>query len=68
MAFGQENGGFYYWVSDEQMASFARLSDLERLQWLDEARLFTLAARTPETAQRQERLRQGLPIMERNNS
>jgi hypothetical protein len=69
MAFGQEKGGFYYWVSDEQMAAFAKLSDLERLQWVDEARLFTLAARTPETAKRQERLRHGLPIVEeRNNS
>lgn len=64
MAFGQENGGYYYWVSDEQMAAFAALSDLERLQWLDQARLFTLAGRTQESAQRQERLRLGLPITE----
>lgn len=62
MAYGQENGGFYYWVSDEQMAAYAKLSDLERLQWVDEARLFTLAARTPETAERQERLRSGQTI------
>ena len=68
MAYGQENGGFYYWVSDEQMAAFAKLSDLQRLQWVDEARLFTLAARTPETAQRQERLRLGLPIVEERNA
>ncbi len=67
MAYGQENGGFYYWVSDEQMAAFAKLNDWERLQWVDEARLFTLAARTPETAQRQERLRHGLTIMEERN-
>jgi len=52
-------GGFYYWVSDEQMEAFSLLSNLERLQWLEEARLFTLAARTPETALRQERLRRG---------
>lgn len=68
MAYGQENGGFYYWVSDEQMAAFASLSDLERLQWADEARLFTLAARTPETAERQERLRQGMSIVEERNN
>lgn len=55
-------GGFYYRVSDEQLAAFARLSDLERLQWADEARLFTLAARTPESAERQERLRRGETI------
>lgn len=62
MAYGQENGGFYYWVSDEQMAAYAGLSDLERLQWVEDARLFTIAARTPETAERQERLRRGLTI------
>ncbi len=55
-------GGFHYWVSDEQMDAFAHLSDLERLQWVEEARLFTLAARTPETETRQERLRRGETI------
>jgi hypothetical protein len=68
MSYGQEKGGFYYWVSEEQMAAFAKLSDLERLQWVDEARLFTLAARTPETALRQERLRLGLSIVEERNN
>ncbi|MBZ0092226.1 MAG: hypothetical protein ACYC2R_04870 [Burkholderiales bacterium] len=62
MAYGQEKGGFYYWVSEEQMEAFGRLSDLERLKWLEEAWLFTVAARTPETARRQDRLRQGLCI------
>ncbi len=62
MAYGQENGGFYYWVRDEQMAAYAKLSDMERLQWVEEARLFTLAARTPETAERQERLRRDQTI------
>lgn len=52
-------GGFYYYVSDEQLAAFARLSPLERLRWVDEARRFTLLARTPEIARRQERLRRG---------
>lgn len=56
-------GGFYYKVSDEQLQAFARLSDLERLQWVDDARLFTLMARTPETAERQERLRSGKTIV-----
>lgn len=54
--------GFSYFVSDEQLALFARLSDFERLQWLDEAREFTLLARTTVTAERQERLRRGLSI------
>ena len=57
-------GGFYYKVSKEQMQAFARLSDLERLQWADDARLFTLMGRTPETAGRQERLRCGKTIVE----
>ena len=56
-------GGFGYWVSDEQLAAFARLTPLQRLQWLDQARRFTLLARTPETRERQERLRRGEPIV-----
>jgi len=55
-------GGFWYEVSDEQLARFARMS--ERLKWVDAARLFTLGTRTPETTQRQERLRRGLPVVE----
>jgi len=57
-------GGFYYKVSEEQLQAFAKLSDLERLQWVDDARLFTLMAQTPETAERQERLRCGKTIVE----
>ena len=57
-------GGFYYKVSEEQLQAFAKLSDLERLQWVDDARLFTLMGRTPETAERQERLRCGKTIVE----
>ena len=54
--------GFSYYVSDEQLAVFQRLSPLERLKWVEEARLFTLLARTPETAKYQERLRMGKTI------
>lgn len=56
-------GGFSYFVSDEQLLAFQRLTPLQRLQWADEARRFTLLARTPETAQRQERLRRGESIV-----
>ena len=49
--------GFSYFVSDEQLAAFARMSDLERLQWVDDARLFTLMTQTPETLARHEALR-----------
>jgi hypothetical protein len=56
-------GGFGYWVSDEQLAAFAKLSPLDRLRWLDEARRFTLLAETPETRARRERLRRGETIV-----
>ena len=49
--------GFSYFVSDEQLAAFARMSDLERLQWVDDARLFTLMTQTPESKARHEALR-----------
>ncbi len=49
--------GFSYFVSDEQLAAFAKMSDLERLQWVEDARLFTLMAQTPETKARHEALR-----------
>jgi hypothetical protein len=55
-------GGFGYWVSDEQLASYAKLTPLQRLQWVDEARRFLLIALTPEARERQERLRRGLTI------
>jgi hypothetical protein len=55
-------GGFGYWVSDEQLAAYASLTPLQRLQWLDEARRFVLLALTPESRERQERLRRGLTI------
>lgn len=57
-----ERGGYSYYVSDEQLERFARMTPLQRLMWLDEARLFTLMAETPETRARRERLRQGLRI------
>ena len=59
----QSKGGFAYYLSDEQLAAYARLTPYERLRWVDEIRLFTLMARTPETAERQERLRRGETIV-----
>jgi len=55
-------GGFGYWVSDEDLRAYAKLTPLQRLQWLDETRRFLLLALTPEARQRQERLRRGLTI------
>ena len=58
----QKPGGFRYWVSDEQLRAYLALPLIERLRWVDEARRFTLAAQTPETRERMERLRRGEPI------
>jgi hypothetical protein len=58
----QPRGGYRYYVSDAQLAAFARLSPLERLQWVDDLRRFILMAETPETAARRERLRRGETI------
>jgi len=60
----REKGGFSYFVSGEQLQAFQNLSPLQRLKWVDEARRFTLLARTPATALRQERLRKGKTIVE----
>ena len=54
-----EPNGYCYYVSDEQLAAFAKLTMLERLQWVDDARMFTLMAQTPETKARHESLRRG---------
>lgn len=56
-------GGFDYYVSDEQLAAFAVLTPLQRLQWLDDARRFVMLAQTPESRERHERLRRGETIV-----
>ena len=56
------HGGFSYWVSDEQLEAFGKMTLLQRLERVERARLFMLLARTPETAERQERLRRGEEI------
>ena len=61
-SYSKSTGGYSYYVSDEQLEAFAKLSPYERLKWVDEIRLFTLLARTPETAERHERLRRGESI------
>jgi hypothetical protein len=58
----KEDGGFSYWVNDEQLRAYAALPLIERLRWVDDARRFTLAAQTPETRARMERLRRGALI------
>lgn len=50
--------GFSYHVSDEQLARYAAMNSLERLQWVEEARLFSLMTQTPESRVSQDALRQ----------
>jgi hypothetical protein len=59
-----QGGGFSYYVSDEQMIEFAKLSFSERVSWAEAAREFTWLAQTPRTRERHERLRRGLTIIE----
>ncbi|MBC7785951.1 MAG: hypothetical protein H7Z18_00465 [Methylophilaceae bacterium] len=51
--------GFSYFVSAKQLALYAKLTDLEKLQWVDDARTFTLIGQTAETKARHESLRKG---------
>ncbi len=44
-----ERQDFYYELSDERLIAYSRLSLLERLQWLDELRCFTLTVRAAPT-------------------
>lgn len=57
MSQNNQKNGFSYFVSHEQLAAFGKLTMLERLQWVENARLFTLMAQTPETKARHELLR-----------
>ncbi len=54
-----EPGGYSYDISDEQLAAFAKLTPLQRLEWVEQARLFTLLGQTEETRRRHENLRRG---------
>lgn len=54
--------GFHYYVSDEQLAAFARLTPLQRLEWVEAAREFSWLGQTEETRLRQQRLREGKQI------
>ena len=49
--------GYTYWVSDEQLRTFARMSPSRRLQWLEEMREVTFRMAPPSTRERWRRLR-----------
>lgn len=42
---------FEYYVTDEHLEQFAKLSSLEKLRWHDEARRFVLMVRASESKQ-----------------
>lgn len=56
-------GGFSYTVSDEQLAAFAHLTPLQRLEWAEAAREFTYLTETAQIRERRERLRRGETIV-----
>lgn len=57
-----DQGGFRYYVSDEQLAAFSRLTPLQRLEWAEAAREFTFLGQTQETRECHQRLRHGEKI------
>lgn len=44
---------FSYEISDERLLAYSRLPILDRLQWLDEVRLFTLMTRQAPTVRQE---------------
>ena len=51
--------GYTYWVSDEQLRTFASLSIERRLRWLEELREVTFRLAPPHVRARWDRLRRG---------
>ena len=54
-----ERDGFYYTVSDEQLATFRSLSPAHRLAWLEETRELTWRLAPEKTRRWWRRLRKG---------
>ena len=50
--------GFDYFVSDEQLFTYAALSVERRLQWVEETRTFTWHAASPEVRESWRKLRE----------
>lgn len=57
-----EEHGYSYWVSDEQLEAFSKLTYEQRFNWVEETRAFLVAAATPEVVERILRLRRGETI------
>lgn len=58
----QSPGGFRYYVSDEQLAAFGRMTAMQRLEWVEAAREFSWLGQSEESRARYQRLREGKPI------
>jgi hypothetical protein len=52
-------GGYTYFVSDEQLRAFRRLTPEQRLRWLDEMREFSIETAPPRAKEWWRRLRAG---------
>ena len=57
----EERPGFTYYVSDEQLRTYAAQSVERRMQWVEETRQFTWHAASPETRERWRKLREHPP-------
>lgn len=55
-------GGFWYWVSDEQIAAYSALPIDRRVRWVEEQARMTYALASPEVRARWAALRRGEPI------
>lgn len=53
-----DDEGFTYEVSDEMLQRFAGSTLSQRIQWLDEMRVFSWTMASPETRERWRRLRE----------
>ncbi len=51
--------GFSYYLEDEKIIEYLKLSDEDKLKWLEEIRVFTLAFLTKEEMDLRNRLRNG---------
>ncbi len=54
-----ENKGFSYFVTDEQIREYMKLTTEEKLQWLEEANEFIEAASDEKTKEIREKFRRG---------
>ena len=51
------NKGFHYYLEDEKILEYMKLSTEDKLKWLEEIRVFTLAVLTEEQLRFREKLR-----------